>query len=264
MLAKLILLASLIVLLALIMLASEQRRILYPGAGSSEDVWRQPPAGYDQVQLRTSDGLRLRAWYRPASNGRLTLLFFHGNGDSVAGSARVVAPLVRAGYGALLAEYRGYAGNPGRPDEQGLYRDGAAARAFLRSVRVGDSELLIAGHSLGTGVAGKLAADRAPAAVILISAFASTRDVAARHFGSIPAAMVLDRYPTKDRIARIRAPVLLIHGADDRTVFPESGIALKKTAPAASLVIVPGHGHEIAYDPAAGRIMLEWLHKRGL
>lgn len=263
-LARVALLVSLAALLAFVVLVSEQRRILYPGAGAGAEVWRQPPDGYEEVWLQTSDGLDLRAWYRPASKDRLTILFFHGNGDSVAGSARIVAPLVRTGYGALLAEYRGYAGNPGRPKEQGLYRDGEAARRFLHSVGVGDSRILVAGHSLGTGVAGKLAADRAPAAVILISAFSSIRDVAARHFGNLPASLALDRYHTEDRIARIKAPVLLIHGAEDRTVHPESSVALARAAPAASLVILPGHGHEIAYAPAAGRIMLDWLHKHGL
>ena len=262
--AGLALIAAIMALLAIGLMAWEQRRILYPGVSAAGQIWTQFPAGYRQVTLQTSDGLALRSLYRPAAPGKRTLLFFHGNGDTVSGSARIVAPLAQAGYGALLAEFRGYAGNPGKPDEQGLYRDGFAARDFLTAAGVTDDRVILVGYSLGSGVAARLAADRPPAALILIAGFTSVPDAAAQHFGSWPARLVLDRYPTIERIGKIDAPILLIHGADDRTVYPGHSVALKRAAPAASLAIVPGQGHVIAYDPVGAQIMLDWLRHRSL
>ena len=262
--AVLALIAAVMALLALGLMAWEQRRILYPGASGAGQVWIQFPASYRQVTLQTSDGLTLRALYRPAAPGKRTLLFFHGNGDTVSGSARIVGPLVDAGYGALLAEFRGYAGNPGKPDELGLYRDGFAARKFLTSAGVTDDRMILIGYSLGSGVVARLAADRPPAALILIAGFTSVPDAAAEHFGSLPARLVLDRFPTIEWIDEVRAPILLIHGGDDRTVYPRHSIALKRAAPAASLVIVPDQDHVVAYRPVAARIMLGWLRRHSL
>lgn len=246
-------------------LYASQRSILYPAAGSPGDVWASVPTGYAIVQLRTADGLSLRALYRKAEPGHRTILFLHGNGDTVSGSARMMSQLIDAGYGALLVEFRGYAGNPGTPTEQGLYDDGFAATAWLRSHGVPANQTIIAGYSLGSGVASKLAAADGPAALVMIAPFTSVPAVAWSHFPWLPVErLMLDRYETIDRIAGIKAPILLIHGADDRTIPAENSRILARANPDASLVLVPGQGHVIAYDPVAGRTMLDWLQQKKL
>lgn len=244
---------------------ASQRSILYPAAGSAAEVWAAIPHGYEIVQLRTADGLTLRALYRRAGPGKRTIIFLHGNGDTVAGSARMMSQLVEAGYGALLVEFRGYAGNPGTPTEQGLYNDGFAAMAWLRSQGLAADQIIIAGYSLGSGVASKLAAEQAPAALVMIAPFTSVPEVAWGHFPWLPTErLMFDRYDTIDRIAGIKAPILLIHGSDDRTIPAENSRKLARANPAASLVLVPDHGHVVAYDPVAGRTMLDWLRQKKL
>lgn len=246
-------------------LYASQRTILYPAAGSTAEVWNAVPPGYEIVQFETGDGLTLRALHRKAAAGRRTILFLHGNGDTVAGSARMVSQLVEAGYGALLVEFRGYAGNPGAPTEQGLYHDGFAAVDWLRSQGLSADQTIIAGYSLGSGVASKLAADQPAAALIMIAPFTSIPAVAWGHFPWLPTERLMrDRYDTIDRIAAIKAPILLIHGSDDRTVPADNSRILARANPSASLVLVPGQGHVIAYDPVAGRTMLDWLQRKKL
>ena len=176
----------------------------------------------------------------------------------------MVSQLVDAGYGALLVEFRGYAGNPGNPTEQGLYLDGFAAVGWLRSQGVTANQTIIAGYSLGSGVASKLAADETPAALVMMAPFTSVPAVAWGHFPFLPTERLMhDRYDTIDRIGGIKAPILLIHGTQDRTIPAENSRALARANPGASLALVPGQGHVIAYDPVAGRTMLDWLqHKK--
>lgn len=246
-------------------LYASQRSILYPAAGSRGDVWNAAPFGYQTVDFRTADGLTLRALYRKAEPGRRTIIFLHGNGDTVAGSARMMSQLTDAGYGALLVEFRGYAGNPGTPTEQGLYADGFAAVDWLRSQGVAADQTIVAGYSLGSGVASKLAANDKPAALVLIAPFTSVPAVAWGHFPWLPTErLMLDRYDTIDRIAAIKAPILLIHGLDDRTIPAENSRILARANPGASLVLVPDQTHVIAYDPVAGRTMLDWLRQKKL
>ena len=98
-----------------------QRSLIFPAPENFSEV----PAGYEQISLRTSDGLDLAAINRRAAPGMPTLVFFHGNGDSWAGSAAATAALAQAGYGVLVPEYRGYGSNPGQPSEAGLYKTDA-------------------------------------------------------------------------------------------------------------------------------------------
>src|ERR1700722_5587571 len=100
-----------------------------------------------ELTVRTEDGLDLKGWYGPATSKPLTLVFFHGNGDSLRTAAPIAAPYLAAGYGFLLVEYRGYSGLPGHPTETGLYAD---ARAYLKSLiasGVKEDDIVLFGHS---------------------------------------------------------------------------------------------------------------------
>ena len=240
-----------------------QRRFFYP---APREAIVAAPAGYRFIQLRTSDGLVLRAAYRPATEEKPTLLFFHGNGDSVAGADVATRLLTDAGYGALLVEYRGYADNPGSPSEDGLYIDGQAAITWLSAEGVGPDRLIIMGNSIGSGPATEMALRHQPAALVLISAFASLPTVVSET-GPLFALkwLVRDRYDNVSKIGQIKSPVLLLHGTADRIVKPANAAKLASAAPQATLIMIPDAGHEIAYGPASQNAILRWLgmHRLG-
>lgn len=177
-----------------------------------------------EVTLKTADGLDLISWYRPAFSHHPTFVYFHGNGGNISYRAFRVRPYLDAGYGLLLVEYRGYGGNPGKPDEQGLYADGRAAMAFLAAGGVAADKVVIYGESLGSGVAVQIAAERAQAgvpvaAVILEAPMSSLTDVAAYHYPFVPVRWLLkDRFDSAAKIDEMAAPLFIIHGEDDRVV----------------------------------------------
>ena len=175
----------------------------------------------EAVSLATDDGLRLLAWYRAAVEGRATVVYFHGNGGHLGHRGDKVRPYLDAGLGVLLVSYRGYAGNPGSPTEDGLYADGRAALDFLAERGVGPAGVVLYGESLGSGVAVELAHRRAAsepvAAVVLESPFSTVPDVAQAHYPFVPARwMVKDRFDSVAKIAAIGAPLLILHGVRDR------------------------------------------------
>ena len=61
------------------------------------------------------------------------------------------------------------------------------------------------------------------------------------------------------KLGRVTAPVLLLHGAADQLVPVAQARFLHAANPRARLVVVPGFGHELAYQPAAQQIELDWL-----
>lgn len=224
---------------------------------------RATTPGYQLVSYRTDDGLTLKAGYRAPAKGMPTVLFFHGNGADWQSGAFASQALTDAGYGVFAAEYRGYQGNSGTPDEQGLYRDGRAARDWLVRQGVDADSLVIIGNSIGSGVAVQLASEVRPAALILISPFASLTRAAKARMPWLPVGLLLrDRYDNERKVGGLDMPILVLHGTGDRAVPAEHAHILARANTRIELQLFDGMGHDLAYSPQAQAAGLEWLAKR--
>ena len=88
--------------------------------------------GVEVVHVKTQDGLALEAWFIPGAEPvKKTILLFHGNAGNYTHRLGKALEFTQAGYNVLLAEYRGYGGNPGSPSEDGFYKDGRAYFSYL-------------------------------------------------------------------------------------------------------------------------------------
>jgi uncharacterized protein len=223
-----------------------QRRLLYHPSRFRPVLADLAALGVREIELTTEDGLSLLSWYLPPRAGRPVILYFHGNGGHIGFRAERLRRFAGHGFGVLLAEYRGYGGNPGIPSENGLFTDGEAALDFLDREGIGGDRIVLWGESLGSGVAVYLAARHAVAAVILEAPFTSIAAAAQHHYPFLPAAlMVRDRFDSLSRIADVRAPLLVLHGERDRIVPVRMGRALlgAATAPKEGW-FSPEAGHE--------------------
>lgn len=201
-----------------------QRDLLFLPDTSRPSAARAAVPGMSDVELQTTDGLKLFSWYVPAAAGRPTILYLHGNGGHIGYRADRATALTAPGNGVLLVEYRGYGGNPGRPSEDGFHADGEAALAFLGGKGVSPGRIVLYGESLGSAVAIRLAAETAArgapvAGVVLESPFTSIAEVAQHHYPYVPARyLVRDRFDAASRVTAIKAPLFVMHGEKDRVV----------------------------------------------
>jgi fermentation-respiration switch protein FrsA (DUF1100 family) len=240
-----------------VLLAANQQRLIYPAPPP-----QHAPAGFVPVTLRTADGLTITAGYRPARNDRPTVLFFHGNGMVWPDGIYVTDRLAARGYGLLLAEYRGYNGNPGKPSEEGLYQDARAALAWLEGQGVPGSEIVLAGLSVGSGPAVQLATEFRPRALLLISPLASLPETAAAAYPWLPVRwLIRDRYDNLAKLARVDAPVLIVHGEADTLIPVSHAQRLARVSPHAEFVAVPGRGHNMAAEPGVQQVQLQFLER---
>lgn len=172
---------------------------------------------YEDVWLSTEDGVRLHGWYLPRSGARRVLLFFHGNAGNISHRQASIEIFHRLGLNVLIVDYRGYGRSEGRPSEDGLYRDAAAAWGYLvRERGVAAADIIVFGRSLGGAVAGWLAAEVRPGALILESTFSSARDFVTQTYPLL-SWVIVRRYEfdTAARLAAVRCPVLVLHSRDD-------------------------------------------------
>jgi fermentation-respiration switch protein FrsA (DUF1100 family) len=219
-----------------------QRAILFPAPSLAGAPAR--PADAEQIWLETPSG-RVEAWYlRPLGvpAGRAPLLLFtHGNAELIDYWPAEFHLPRRWGLAVLLLEYPGYGRSAGRPTQASVTAAVLAAFDWARGQPHIDAGRVIAyGRSLGGGAAMALAGARPVAAVILESTFARTSDFA-RQYGA-PGLLVRDRFDNVEGVRRLKAPLLILHGIDDRIVPVAHAKALHAAQPASELVLLPcGH-----------------------
>jgi uncharacterized protein len=196
-----------------------QRSFLFP----VPTVVRTSPqqAGFAQAEehvLATADGEKVIVWHVPAKPGHPVILYFHGNGDFLAGFFGRFRDLIVDGAGVVALSYRGYAGSSGQPSERGLLLDADAAYAFT-TARYGADKIVVWGFSLGTGVAVALAAEQRIGKLILEAPYTSTADVAASTFWFMPVRLLMrDQFRSDRRIAGVKVPLLIMQGANDPVI----------------------------------------------
>src|SRR5262249_43046729 len=124
-------------------------------------------AGVAERTIETPDGERVVAWYGRARPGQPTLLYFHGNGGSLAVRAPRIARFMDEGWGVYMMTYRGYGGSTGSPSEAANIADARLAYHDLVKEDVLPRSIVAYGESLGSGIAVRIAAELPVGAVIL-------------------------------------------------------------------------------------------------
>src|SRR6266699_7265184 len=96
-----------------------QRTFLFP---IPQTIRTAPDAaGFPEAEehvLTTADGEKVIVWHVPAKPGRPVVLYFHGNGDFLAGFFGRFRDLIADGTGIVALSFRGYARSTDQPSER--------------------------------------------------------------------------------------------------------------------------------------------------
>lgn len=249
------------------MLESLVRSLLYYPVRLPRDA--PPPSaarGALEVWISISDGNEIHGLHWPAPEGRPTILFFHGNAQSVFEWALIREELVPLDCGLLLVDYPGYGKSAGSPSESALYAAGQATYTWLtREKGVTPQQIIVMGKSLGGGVGSKVVLENPAKGLILESTFSSIPAVAKNLFPFVPVSTFIksERYDTLSRLGDIHVPVLVVHGTNDEVVpFPQGQAVYDAANEPKQFYIVEHAGHnDVSYVAGAqyGRVLRVWL-----
>ena len=243
-----------------------RRFLYYPTRLPADAPLPRHAAGAEEVFLRTADGEQIHGLYWPPPPGRPVMLYLHGNAQCVFEWSLVREELGAMEVGLFLVDYRGYGKSSGQPSEDGLYRDGEAALAWLGEKGFADGDIVLLGKSLGGGVATEIARGRPLRGVILESTFTSIPAVANALFPFLPVGVLMpDRFESLQKLGQLAAPLLVVHGGRDSLIPVREGQALFDAAPEPKeLWIVPGADHnDVSWvaGRAYGERLRQWLDR---
>ena len=204
---------------------------------------------------QTVAGAVLRGWRfsaLPGSRQHLSMLFFNGNGMTVDDSQALYRQLSVQGADLTVFDYRGYGFSTGKPDVLAFRGDALTLYDKLAE----NGPVIVYGFSMGTAIAGWVASQRHVAGLILAGTIATAAEefpVFARAQGlgvkeiasMVPAPEAVDALNGVGHIRQSEAPLLMLHGEDDRLVPIEQGREVFRASPSSQkqFVSLPGMGH---------------------
>lgn len=246
----------------------QDRLVFFPLEDMAADP-KQAGLDYEDVRIKTADGLSLHGWHVPAREGRGTVLFCHGNAGNVSHRLDTLEIIHGLGFSCLIFDYRGYGRSEGKPSERGLYEDVLAAGRWLRREKgVGPGGLVLWGRSLGAAVAAYAAAREDPAALILESAFTSAPEMGKKLYPFLPVKLIARiGFDTEKHVAETSCPVLVIHSPDDEIVPLEMGRRVFEAAPEPKRFLEISGSHNAGFLQSREKYLSgidEFLQEEGL
>lgn len=215
------------------------------------------------VAIRAADGTALTAWYAEPEAGKPSVLYFHGNAANLSARADRFRLILDSGFGLLAASYRGYPGSGGYPSERALLADALELFDWLGGRT---DSIVIHGESLGTAVAVHVAAERPARALLLEAPFTAALDIAKATYPWAPVTYLMrDPFLSRERIARVAEPLLILHGANDRIVPVEHGRRLFEAANEPKAIrVFEEADHQDLWDVGLWPVALNFLEEHGV
>ena len=207
-----------------------------------DDVW------IDHVSAQTGKPVKLHAlWLAGERPDAPVMLYLHGARRNVAGSAFRIRQMQELGFSVLAVDYRGFGQSTDElPSEAMVYEDARAAWAWLEKQHPGRDRYIF-GHSLGGAIAVHLASEVTNSKGLIVEGtFTSIPDVFQTFkWGWLPITpLITQRFESAAKIARVKTPVLVVHGSGDSLIRPELGRALyERAAKPKRFVLVEGGTH---------------------
>jgi len=203
--------------------------------------------------IEVEEGITINCGFWVSGREHPSILYFHGNGETVATHDWIAPSYNQRGINLFVADYRGYGSSNGMPTISNMIGD--AHTIFQGFKEVIDKEgfkksLFLMGRSLGSMPAIELAFNyQDEICGLIIESGASSNFRRLWHYLGISGndAVLSEESPflNKAKIKQVHKPTLIIHGEYDQIISVEEGKELYQSSGARDkrILIIPGSGH---------------------
>ncbi len=239
--------AAVAAIVLFVVIASLQAQVLFPtGAVAPAGPL---PKGAQKVRTRSADGDLLHGVHIPGdAAGESTLILGFGgnawNGSDVATYLHELHPERDI----VAFHYRGYHPSQGTPSADALMADAPLVHDFAVS-RVKPKRTIVAGFSIGSGVAASVAAKRKVDGLILVTPFDSLKAAASDLYPWLPIGPLFAHEINAAALLKGNAvPVAILAGERDSLIQPKRTDALRRQVPNLAYDrTIAGAGHNDVY-----------------
>jgi fermentation-respiration switch protein FrsA (DUF1100 family) len=193
----------------------------------------------------TGDTLNELVFKTDSSKGMV--LYFHGNAGSLRTWGSVAGRFLKNKYDVTVIDYQKYGKSRGKFSEKNFFDD---AQAVFNDVKNNykESNIVVYGRSLGTGIAAYIASENKPGKLVLEAPYYSLKDVAHHIYPFLPTFILKYPFRTDLFIQKVKCPIYIFHGTDDEVIYYDSSLKLKKyfSSDDTLFTIAGGHHNDLS------------------
>lgn len=238
-------LAGLYILICLLLYAFQERMIFLPQV-LGRDFKFSFKENFEERFIEMGDGKKLNALLFKAENSQGVIFFLHGNAGSLEDWGSVAETFKKLDYDLFIPDYRGYGKSEGTiKNEEQLHQDIQILYEYLKS-GYAENKIIVLGHSIGSGMAAKVASGNNPKLLILQAPMYSLPDLVKNTppFNIFPQFLIRYKFSTGTYLKKARMPVAVLHGDQDEIIYFGSSLKLQQEfKPQDTLITLQGFGH---------------------
>jgi alpha-beta hydrolase superfamily lysophospholipase len=176
------------------------------------------PSDCEEIYVEVEEGVAVHCRRHPSSEARLSLLFFHGNGEIASDYDDIKQAFAAMGAETIVCDYRGYGKSGGAPSLRSSLKDAGIIYEYFKGNGKLKDTVCVMGRSLGAASAIELCSRFSEiSACIIESGYADPIPLVERRGLRIdqttPEEDALFNNSTK--IKKVTCPLLIMHGEDD-------------------------------------------------
>lgn len=183
---------------------------------------------FEELNIKSFDGINLNGLLFKAENPKGLVFYLHGNAGTLETWGKIAKVYTNLGYDIFILDYRSFGKSEGEiENEEQLNKDISIAYKTLIK-RYPENKVIIAGYSIGSGLATILASENNPKALILQSPYYSFTELSSSRVPFFPDFMKKFNLETFEYLPKVKAPVYIFHGMEDQLIPYENSVRLKR------------------------------------
>lgn len=224
--------------------AADDIRQIFPASAFSKNYIYHFKGRYEEITIPVKDYTHLHAILFHADKPKGVIFYLHGNTGALDKWGKMASAYTVLGYDIFMLDYRGYGKSEGNiKNEKQLYSDIQTVYDSVKSIYP-ETNIIILGYSIGTGLATELAAANHPRKLILQAPYYSLPDAVHFLFPSADTTNLPFQFNTYRYLPAVACPVVIFHGNADKTFYYGSSLKLKQLfKPGDELITLHGAGH---------------------
>ena len=216
-----------------------QEKLIFKPTKLAENYKFQFDEKFEEINILVDKKVILNGVLFRSETKKGIVLSFHGNKGNLSEIGKRSSLFTENGYDVLYMNYRGREDSLLRPT---TYGTGQIVYDSLKK-EYKESQIILFGISIGSGIATYLAAHNTPHSLILTAPYSSFKKVLKEKLPFVPGFIWKYELNTNKRLQKVNCPISIFHGKEDLVFSFEHAQTLKENHPRIHLFGFEKYGH---------------------